>query len=129
MRSISKQKITTISLLLGLSVTALFLGVYLPDLKWRNQATNLLQGGPSANIDVTTLASLPIDQRQAKLETISQSASEPLNKNRATYLLASDKLSKEPAKAIALLENLGNEYPEMSPYIDLKKAQAHEKLG
>lgn len=129
MRSISKQRITTISLLLGLSVTALLLGIYLPDLKWRNRTTNLLQGGASANIDATTLTSLSVDQRQPKLEKISQFASEPLNKNRATYLLATDQLSKEPAKAIALLENLGNEYPEMSAYIDLKQAQAYEKLG
>lgn len=76
---------------------------------------------------VLPLALLPPEARAVGLDEIAFSDRPSIERSRARYLLASDRLAQlEGGKAIRLLDNLEKEYPLLAPYILLKRARAYE---
>ena len=126
-----KRRITQISLLMGFCASALLAGVLMPELNDSSYSHNSIEerlNSPS-ELDVTTLVSLPPEQREAQLETAA-SKGKTLNRNRARYLLASDLLEKgEVSEAIANLKSLERDYKILAPYIIFKRARAYEQIG
>jgi soluble lytic murein transglycosylase len=65
--------------------------------------------------------------RDAKLQAIAAQPNQSLERSRARYLLANDRLKQfEGGPAVQLLENLENEYPVLAPYILLKRGRGYE---
>ncbi|MEQ9369967.1 MAG: transglycosylase SLT domain-containing protein [Coleofasciculus chthonoplastes F3-SA18-01] len=78
---------------------------------------------------VLRLASLPANQRKAKLEAIAQGKNS-IDKSRARYLLAADLIAQDKGKeALRWLEGLESDYPVLGGYIAVKRAQAYEQMG
>ena len=72
MKSMLKRRTTQISLSIGLSVTALLLGVFLPELSRNssNSYNSIEEGlGSPSEFDVTTLVSMLPEQRTTQLQT------------------------------------------------------------
>ena len=75
---------------------------------------------------ILTLASVSPQKRRAKLEEIA-SSSDPLERSRARYLLASDLIAEyEGGPAILQLEKLEYNYPILAPQILLKRGRAYQ---
>ncbi|HAC62843.1 MAG TPA: tail length tape measure protein [Cyanothece sp. UBA12306] len=82
------------------------------------------RGKPSV---VLTLAEIPPEQRQQKLQEIASSDTISLERSRARYLLAADLLKKyEGGPALRQLEGLENEYPDLAPLVLLKRGRGYE---
>ncbi len=76
---------------------------------------------------VLTLAELPPEQREQKLQEIASEPTLSLERSRARYLLANDLLGKyEGGPALRQLEGLEKEYPTLVPYILLKRGRGYE---
>jgi soluble lytic murein transglycosylase len=74
-----------------------------------------------------TLAELPPDKRESKLQEIAASETLSLERSRARYLLGMDLLKKyEGGPALKQLEGLDTEYPILAPYILLKRGRGYE---
>ncbi|NES06193.1 MAG: tetratricopeptide repeat protein, partial [Okeania sp. SIO2F4] len=126
-----KQNITKVSILIGASIGALLLGVFLPQLTSTN--TNKISQNAiqklNPELDVTTFVSLPPDQRRSKLETAIKTG-KSVNTSRARYILANDLIQQGEAElAIAQLKDLEQEYTALAPYILVKRAQVYEQIG
>ena len=126
-----KQNITKVSILIGASISALLLGVFLPQLTSTN--TNKISQNAiqklNPELDVTTFVSLPPEQRRSKLETAIKTG-KSLNTSRARYILANDLIQQGEAElAIAQLKDLEQEYTALAPYILVKRAQTYEQIG
>ena len=126
-----KQNITKVSILIGASISALLLGVFLPQLTSTN--TNKISQNAiqklNPELDVTTFVSLPPEQRRSKLETAIKTG-KSLNTSRARYILANDLIQQGEAElAIAQLKDLEQEYTALAPYILVKRAQVYEQIG
>ncbi|MDJ0516793.1 MAG: transglycosylase SLT domain-containing protein [Trichodesmium sp. MO_231.B1] len=126
-----KQNITKVSILIGASISALLLGVFLPQLTSTN--TNKISQNAiqklNPELDVTTFVSLPPEQRQSKLEAAIKTE-KSLNTSRARYILANDLIQQGEAElAIAQLKDLEQEYTALAPYILVKRAQTYEQIG
>lgn len=79
---------------------------------------------PSA---VLPLVSLPASERQAQLEEIAAEAQSSRDRRRARYLLASDLIEQyKGGPALEYLEGLEKNYPELAPYILLKRGRGYE---
>lgn len=131
-RSMLKRRITQLSLLIAVSTGALLVGVFMPELNWKNSGNSHnsieSQQGSHSELDVTTLVSMSPEQRATMLETATHKG-KSLNRARARYLLASDRLENgEAEQAIALLKNLERDYPQLAPYVALKRARAYENI-
>ncbi|MEA5508575.1 transglycosylase SLT domain-containing protein [Crocosphaera sp. UHCC 0190] len=86
-----------------------------------------LKEDPSKPSVVLTLAELPPEQRDQKLQEIAASETLSLERSRARYLLANDLLAKyEGGPALRQLEGLEDEYPTLVPYILLKRGRGYE---
>ncbi len=127
-----KQRITKVSILIGVSTGALLLGIFLPELINTNKriSQNAIHNQKlNPDLDVTNFVSLPPQQRRSKLE-VAINKGESLNTRRARYMLASDLLQQGEAElAIAQLQDLESEYAVLAPHILVKKAQAYELIG
>jgi soluble lytic murein transglycosylase len=76
---------------------------------------------------VLPLALLSPEARAVELDEIASSDRPSIERSRARYLLASDRLAQlEGGQALRLLNNLEAEYPLLAPYIVLKRARAYE---
>ncbi len=127
-----KRRTTQISLSIALFATALLAGVFMPELdrKGTSHSHNSIEErlGSTSEMDVTTLVSMPPEQRSAQLQAATDKG-KTLNSKRARYLLASDLIEKgEPEKAIASLKGLERDYKALAPYIALKRARAYEQI-
>ncbi len=128
-----KRRTTQISLSIGLSVTALLVGVFLPELSWKgssNSHNSIEEGlGYPSEFDVTTLVSMSPQQRTEQLQAAIDKGKN-LNRDRARYLLAADLIERgEPEEAIAQLKGLERDYKLLAPYIVFKRARAYETAG
>ncbi|MGD1701762.1 transglycosylase SLT domain-containing protein [Dapis sp. BLCC M229] len=126
-----KQNITKVSILIGASIGALLLGVFLPQLTSTN--TNKISQNAiqklNPELDVTTFVSLPPEQRRSKLEAAIKTG-KSVNTSRARYILANDLIQQGEAElAIAKLKDLEQEYTALAPYILVKRAQVYEQIG
>ncbi|MGK7926125.1 MAG: tetratricopeptide repeat protein, partial [Spirulina sp.] len=82
---------------------------------------------PDDRSQVLPLALLSSEARAVPLDEIATSDRPSIERSRARYLLAIDRLTQlEGGKAIRLLNNLESEYPLLAPYIVLKRARAYE---
>jgi soluble lytic murein transglycosylase len=78
---------------------------------------------------VLQLVSVSPGERAAQLQAIAQQ-SNSRDRSRARYLLASDLIvQRQGEKAIAVLQDLEPDYPELAAYIALKRAQAYSLTG
>ncbi|OWY66045.1 tail length tape measure protein [cyanobacterium TDX16] len=78
---------------------------------------------------VLSLVSLSPSERAAQLQAIAQQ-SNSRDRSRARYLLASDFIiQRQGDKAIAVLQDLEKDYPELAAHIALKRAQAYSLMG
>ncbi|MBD2306940.1 transglycosylase SLT domain-containing protein [Chroococcidiopsis sp. FACHB-1243] len=78
---------------------------------------------------VLSLVSLSPSQRAAQLQEIAQQSTSR-DRSRARYLLASDFIiQRQGDKAIAILQDLEKDYPELAAHIALKRAQAYSLTG
>mgnify|MGYP002777872460 CR=1 FL=1 len=92
----------------------------------RPQGKNSLE---SPNSGVLSLVSLSPTERAAQLQE-SARQSNPRERSRARYLLASDFIiQRQGGKAIAVLQDLEKDYPELAAHIALKRAQAYSLTG
>ena len=124
-----KQNITKVSILIGASIGALLLGVYLPQLTSTNKISQNAIQKLNPELDVTNFVSLPPQQRRNKLEAAIKTG-KSLNTSRGRYMLASDLIEQgEVELAIAQLKDLEQEYAVLAPYILVKRAQAYEQIG
>ena len=77
--------------------------------------------------EVFPLASLPLKQREIKLQELATTSPNILERSRARYLLAADLIARyEGGPALRQLEGLEKDYPQLAPYILLKRGRAHE---
>ncbi|NEP81653.1 MAG: transglycosylase SLT domain-containing protein [Okeania sp. SIO3B3] len=127
-----KQNITKVSILIGVSISALLVGVFLPELINNNKSIsqNAIQNQKlNPELDVTNFVSLPPEQRRSKLEAAIKKG-KSLNSSRGRYILANDLMEQgEVESAIAQLKNLDQQYTALAPYVILKRAQAYELTG
>jgi soluble lytic murein transglycosylase len=83
----------------------------------------------SANSGVLSLVSLSPTERATQLQAIAQQ-SNSRDRSRARYLLASDLIvQRQGDKAIAVLQDLETDYPELAAHIALRRAQAYSLMG
>jgi len=92
----------------------------------RPQAKNSLDTPKSG---VLSLVSLSVTERAAQLSAIAQQPPSR-DRSRARYLLASDLIiQRQGDKAIAILQDLEKDYPELAAHIALRRAQAYSLMG
>ena len=92
----------------------------------KQQQENNLESPKSG---VLSLVSLSPTERAAQLQAIAQQ-SNSRDRSRARYLLASDLIiQRQGDKAIAVLQDLEKDYPELAAHIALKRAQAYSLTG
>ncbi|AFY88415.1 transglycosylase SLT domain-containing protein [Chroococcidiopsis thermalis] len=78
---------------------------------------------------VLSLVSLSPNERAGRLQAIAQQSSSR-ERSRARYLIASDLIiQRQGDKAIAVLQDLEKDYPELAAHIALKRAQAYSLTG
>ncbi len=79
--------------------------------------------------EINAIKALPVEQRQAKLETLTQVKDTP-DRNRARYVLATELLQQGQAKkALAQLEGLADNYPLLAGHVRLRQAEAYAAMG
>ncbi len=124
-----KQNITKVSIVVVASISALLLGVFLPQLTSNNKISQNAIQQLNQDLDVTNFVSLPPEQRRSKLERAIKTG-KSLNTSRARYILANDLIQQgEEESAIAKLKNLEKEYRVLAPYVLVKRAQVYEQMG
>ena len=93
----------------------------------RTQIEEALKEDPNKPSVILTLAEIPSEQRQQKLQEIAESDTLSLERSRGRYLLAVDLLQEyEGGPALRQLEGLDKEYPVLIPYILLKQGRGYE---
>lgn len=94
---------------------------------WQSTAALRIQAVPTGA--VAALVSQAPTQRAEKLQALAEDRNSP-DRAQARYLLASDLIRQGRGEAaVALLENLEQDYPLMAPYIALQRAQAYSLAG
>ncbi len=132
LKSLKQKNVLVVGLgLLGLTIVGTILLVP-KTVEWiekRQQAQieEALKEDPNKPSVVLTLAEIPPEQRQQKLQEIAESDTLSLERSRARYLLAVDLLQTyEGGPALRQLEGLDKEYPVLTPYILLKQGRGYE---
>jgi len=79
---------------------------------------------------INVLKTLPPEKRTARLEAIARKEPDTQKRNRARYLLASERLQQGQAqKALDSLNGLEKDYPLLAAQVLLKRAQAYQQMG
>jgi soluble lytic murein transglycosylase len=136
LKKLQKKQISLIvgaglcAFLAGAMVSAPQMGRYVGQwLKQFNNQSEQLTEATKAESAVFSLVLQSPSQRAEKLEELAKGFPSR-DRNRARYLLASDLVERNEGKqALSLLEGLEKDYPQLAPYILLKRAQAYDILG
>ncbi len=130
-----KQRKTQWAIAAGSGICALALGIAFPQVQGLVGKINPTLGTDNSAADLRTLQEITAQpsllpaQKVAKLEAIAQGATS-LSSSRARFLLANNLLQQGQAKkALANLQDLDRQYPQLAAAIRVKQGQAYEQTG
>lgn len=116
---------------IGVGVGAFLIGAAMPTAKWMGFGQNQIQTFTKNDVSsaVSQLALLSPQARSLEIQEIAENG-KPLDRSRARYLLAVDRIQTGQAEAaLKDLQGLEKDYQILAPHILQQRAIAYEALG